>query len=62
MADLPCDWVLCDALKAPRVQLPIHGGELEVAALLEAPLAVFQPLAVVQPAVGDAGWIADLAP
>lgn len=62
VADLSRDRVLCDALKVPRVQLPIHGSELEVAALLEAPLAVFQPLAVVQPPVSDVGWIADLAP
>lgn len=55
------DRVFCDALKAPRVQLPIHGSELEVAALLDAPLAVFQPLAVVKPPVSDIGWIADLA-
>lgn len=41
--------------------MPIHGGELEVAALLEAPVAVLQPLVVVTPAVSDAGWVADLA-
>ena len=53
--------VSCDALKVPRVQLPIHGGELEVAALLEAPLGVLQGLAVVEPAISDVGRIADLA-
>ncbi len=55
------DRVLCDALEVSSVQLPIHGGELEVAALLEAPLAVFQGLAVVKPAVADVSRIADLA-
>lgn len=58
---LSCDRVLCDALKVSCVQLPIHSGELEVAALLEAPLAVFQGLAVVKPAVTDVSRIADLA-
>lgn len=62
VADLSRDRVFCQALKAPRVQLPVHGSELEVAALLDAPLAVFQPLAVVKPHVSDVGWIADLAP
>lgn len=50
-----------DALKVPSVQPPIHGGELEVTAFLEAPLAVFQALAVVEPAVTDVSRIADLA-
>lgn len=58
---LPRDGFLCDALKAPRVQLPIHGSKLEVAALLEAPVVVFQALAFVEPAVSDVSWIADLA-
>lgn len=62
VAYLSRDRVFGDALKAPGVQLPIHGGELEVAALLETPLAVFQPLAVVKPPVSDVGGIADLAP
>lgn len=53
--------VFGDAHEVPRVQLPIHGGELEVAALLEAPVAVLQPLVVVTPAVSDAGRVADLA-
>lgn len=51
----------CDALKVPSVQPPVHGSELEVAAFLEAPLAVFQALAVVEPAVTDVSGIADLA-
>lgn len=55
------DSVLCDALKVSCIQLPIHSSELEVAALLEAPLAVFQGLAVVKPAVTDVNRIADLA-
>lgn len=50
-----------DAHKVPRVQPPIHGGELEVAAFLEAPLAVYQGLAVVEPAVSDVSRVADLA-
>lgn len=58
---LSCGSVSCHALKVSCVQPPIHGGELEVAALLEAPLAVFQGLAVVKPAVSDVGRIADLA-
>lgn len=61
MANLSRDHVFCDALKVPRIQPPIHGGELEVAGLLEAPLAVFQALAVVEPAVADVGRVADLA-
>lgn len=61
MERLSRDRVLCDALKVPRVQPPVHGGELEVAALLEAPLAVFQALAVVEPAVTDVSRVADLA-
>lgn len=55
-------WVLGDALKAACVQLPIHGHKLKVAALLKAPVAVFQVLAVVKPPVTDVGWIADLTP
>lgn len=62
VAYLSRDRVLSDALEAARVQLPIHGGELEVAALLDAPLAALQPLAVVKPTVSDVAWIADLAP
>ena len=53
--------VFHDALKVPCVQLTIHRRELEVAALLEEPLAVLQALAVVEPAVADVGRIADLA-
>lgn len=53
--------VLCNALKVSCVQLPVHGGELEVAALLETPLGVLQRLAIVEPAVSDVGRIADLA-
>lgn len=53
--------VFRDAHEVPSVQLPIHGGELEIAALLETPVAVLQPLVVVPPAVSDAGWVADLA-
>lgn len=55
------DSVLRDALKVSSVQQPIHSSELEVAALLEAPLAVFHWLAVVKPAVTDVNRIADLA-
>lgn len=58
---LSCDQVFCNALKVPSVQLPIHSGELEVATLLEAPLTVFQGMAVVKPAVADVSRIADLA-
>lgn len=53
--------ICCDTLEVPCVQLPINGGELKVAALLEAPLAVFQALTVVEPAVSDVSRIADLA-
>lgn len=53
--------VFCDALEVPGVQPPIHSGKLEVAALLEAPLVVFQGLAVVKPAITDVSRIADLA-
>ena len=53
--------IFCHALKVPRVQPPIHGSELEVAALLEAPLVVPQRLAVVKPAVRDVGRVADFA-
>lgn len=53
--------ILYDALKVPSIQPPVYGGELEVAAFLEAPLAVFQGLAIVEPAVTDVSWIADLA-
>ena len=62
VAYLSRDRVFRHALEAPCVQLPVHRSELEVAALLHAPLAVFQPLAVVKPPVGDVGRIADLAP
>lgn len=57
---LSCGKVFCDTLKVSCVQSPIHSGELEVAALLEAPVAVFQTLAVVKPAVTDVSRIADL--
>lgn len=53
--------VFRNALEVSCVQPPIHGAEFEVAALLEAPLAVLQGLAVVKPAVSDVGRIADLA-
>lgn len=61
MEHISCDCVLCDALKVSCVEQPIHSSELEVAALLEAPLAAFQRLAVVKPAVMDVNRIADLA-
>lgn len=61
MERLSRDCVLCDALKVPRIQLPIDCGELEIAALLEAPFGVRQGPAVVKPAVADVGRIADLA-
>lgn len=43
------------------VQLPVHGDELEVAALLEAALAALQAAAVVEPAVRHVDRVADLA-
>lgn len=58
---IPSGRVVGDALEVARVQQPIHSCELEVAALLEAPLAAFQGLAVVKPAVVDVDWVADLA-
>jgi len=48
------------ANKVACVQLPIHSGELEVASLLEAPLAVLQTLSVMEPAVADVGRVTDL--
>lgn len=53
--------VLCDTLKVSCILQPINCGELEVAALLETPLVIFQGLAVVKPAVSDVKRIADLA-
>ena len=53
--------VLHHALEVAGIQQAVHGGELEVAGLLETPLAALQGLAVVQPAVGDVGRVADLA-
>lgn len=61
VAVFSCGRVFCDTFEVSRVQLPIHRRELEVAALHEAPLAVFQGLAAVKPAVCDVGRIADLA-
>lgn len=58
---MPRHRVFDDALKVSCVQSAVHGGELEVAALLEAPLVVYQGLAVVEPAVADVGRVADLA-
>lgn len=55
------DSVQRDALKVARVQQPFHSSEFEVAALLEAPLAVLHGLAVVEPAVTDVNGVADLA-
>lgn len=59
MEQLSCDCVLYNTLKVPCIQLPIHGSKLEVAALLEAPLAVFQVLAIMEPAVADVSRIAN---
>lgn len=61
MERFSCGRVFRNALEVSCVQPPIHGVEFEVAALLEAPLAVLQGLAVVKPAVSDVGRIADLA-
>lgn len=61
MECLSGDRVLGHALEVARVQPPVHCGELEVAALLEAPVVVFQRLAVVKPAVADVARVADLA-
>lgn len=59
MEQLSCDCVLCNTLKVPCIQLPVHGSKLEVAALLEAPLAVFQVVAIMEPAVADVSRIAN---
>lgn len=59
MEQLSCDCVLCNTLKVPCIQLPVHCSKLEVAALLEEPLAVFQVLAIMEPAVADVSRIAN---
>ncbi len=60
MEQLSHDSVLRNALKVSRIQLPIHGSELEIVALLEAPVVVLQGLAVMEPSVSDASRITDL--
>lgn len=48
-------------LEAPGIQTMVNVGELEVPALLEAPLRVGHGLAVVQPAVAHVAGAAGLA-